>query len=603
MSRASGRFGPERGPFARVTQMMLGIGVMPAPLSDRRLASVYASFERQLAKEPRTTIGKDQALVLLAELADRAGKTSTDLLKELRTPGLSLQQQAALVKKGLTTDERSDLKALLTDGSVPLAPAARELFEAVLGGAPIAHDATLDAVVTAGTGVRGTTKPNATIEAVNLSAAAGSGHDVFVLGQADDQGRFSAKLSGPQRPKEGDFVRLRARFDDGSTSDWVTVQADGRDARPAGLLVNRVELSVAASGKVSVTSRDEERHLSEPGATLSFTNLRTKSVETVKLDENGQLPKGFSLAGKAGDRFSISVTDGVHDKAMKQVAGYVTVAGGSRAGDLVPTPALHKDELNKDGTPKVTKKTFSGPLIRDGISMADVHQGSLADCYFPAAVAAVANARPELLQKLIRDNGDGTFTFTFTQRDWATGRTKKVPVTVDGDLYVKPEKGTPIYGRGGVDQRPETMELWFPLLEKAYAQWKGSYDVMGSGGVASDVFEELTGEAADYYDLNARTNPDSLWQRITSAIDDKRPIATGTHEEHGPVHYTNTGVFADHAYSIVGYQTEGSKRFVVLRNPWGDTEPRNNGPDDGVFKVDLEKFMHLFANVMTIAKE
>ena len=80
-----------------------------------------------------------------------------------------------------------------------------------------------------------------------------------MLGQADGDGRFSAKLAGPQRPKEGDFVRLRARFDDGSTSDWVTVQAEGRDARPAGLMVNRLELSTSSSGKVSVTSRDDER--------------------------------------------------------------------------------------------------------------------------------------------------------------------------------------------------------------------------------------------------------------------------------------------------------------------------------------------------------
>ncbi len=576
---------------------------MPAPLSDRRLATVYASLERKLEREPRTTIGKDQALELLAELGDRTGKSAKAMLTELRAPGLTVPQQAALVKTGLTSDERADLKALLTSGKVPLAPAARALFEAVLGGAPVARDATLSAEATAGSGVRGTTKPNATIEAVNVSAAAGSGHDVFVLGQADDLGRFSARLTGPQRPKEGDFVRLRARFDDGTTSDWLTVQAAGVDARPAALLVNRLELAPSSSGKVSVRTRDDEQHLSEPGATLAFKNVRTGDVERITLDDLGKLPKGFTLSGKAGDRFSIAVSDGATNKALKDVAGFITVAGGSRSGDLAPTPALHKDELNKDGTPKMTKKTFSGPLFRDGVGMADVHQGSLANCSFPAAVAAVAKVDPTLLQKIMKDNGDGTFTVTFTQRDWDTGRTKKVPVTVDADLWIKPDKGTPVYGRGGTDMQPETMELWFPLLEKAYAQWKGSYDTVGNGGVASDVFEELTGKASDYYDLNARTNPDTLWKRITSAVDDGRPIAVGTHEEKGPVHYTNTGVFGDHAYSLIGYQTEGTKRFVVLRNPWGDTEPKNNGPDDGVFKLPFDRFMDLFANVMTLAPD
>ncbi|MBL8922095.1 MAG: hypothetical protein JNJ54_24810 [Myxococcaceae bacterium] len=572
---------------------------MPA-ISDRRLASVYASFERKLQREGRGGLSRDQALEVLAELADRTGRTSKAMLQELRTAGLTVAQQAELVKKGVTAEERADLKALLAERQVPLSPAARELFEAVLGGALVTRDAALDAVVTPGTGVKGTTRPNATIEAVNVSAAAGSGHDVFVVGQADERGRFAARLSGPQRPKEGDFVRLRARFDDGTTSDWITVKADGRDARPAALIVNRLELSTAASGKVAVRTRDDEQHLSEPGATLAFTNVRTGAVEQVALDAQGRLPKDFSLAGKAGDRFAVAVTDGAHNRNLQQVAGYVTVAGGARSGGLAPTPGLHKDELNADGTPKMVKKTFSGPLFEGGVSMHDVQQGSLANCYFPAAVAAVAHARPELLQRLVKDNGDGTFTFTFTQRDWATGRTKQVPVTVDGDLWVKPEKGTPVYGRGGTDHRPESMELWFPLLEKAYAQWKGSYDVVGNGGVASDVFEELTGEASDYYDLHARTNPDTLWKRITSAVDDARPMAAGTHEPKD-VNYTNTGVFDDHAYSIIGYQTEGSKRYVVLRNPWGDSEPKNNGPDDGVFKLELERFMHLFANVMTLA--
>jgi hypothetical protein len=575
---------------------------MPVSLNDRRLASLYAALERRQGRDPSTVVGRDQALELLAEVADRPGRPAAAMLAELRTPGLSEAQQVELARKGLTAEERADLTAILSKGDLALAPAARQFLEAVLGGAKVARGASLDVMTTA-TGVRGTTRPGATIEAVNVSAAAGSGHDVFALGAADDSGRFAARLSGPQRPRPGDFVKLRARFDDGTTTDWVTVRADGRDERPAALVVNRLELSTTSSGRVAVTSRDDEAHLSEPGARLQFTNVRTGASEQVTLDGQGRLPKGFALAGKAGDRFSVAVTDGAHNRTFREVAGFVTVAGGARAGGLVPTPGLHKDELNADGTPKMKAVTYTGPLFRDGVSMHDVQQGSLANCYFPAAVAALAHLRPDVIQRIMRDNGDGTFTVTFTQRDWATGRTKQVPVTVDSDLWTRPDKGTAAYGRGGTDHTPASMELWYPLLEKAYAQWKGSYDVIGNGGVASDVFEELTGEAGDYYDLHARTNPDALWKRITTALDDQRPVAAGTHEEKGPVHYTNTGVFSDHAYSIIGSQTEGSKRFLLLRNPWGDSEPRNNGPDDGVFKLELGRFMELFANVMTTSPE
>ena len=37
------------------------------------------------------------------------------------------------------------------------------------------------------------------------------------------------------------------------------------------------------------------------------------------------------------------------------------------------------------------------------------------------------------------------------------------------------------------------MEMWFPILEKAYAAYKGSYNEIGSGGLSSDVFEHFVG--------------------------------------------------------------------------------------------------------------
>jgi hypothetical protein len=533
---------------------------------------------------------------VLAALADRAGKTPKATLAELRTAGRPEKEIVAIVRKGLTKDERAELKTLLSE--TRLSTQARALFEAVLGGVPT-RKAPLDVEVTS-RGLRGLTKPNATIEAVNLSASAGPNGDAFVVGKADGDGRFSARLEGTQRPKDGDSMRLRARFDDGTASDWIVVNAGGRDARPAELNVNRLELT-AADGRIEVHTRDANPTLAEPGSLVALTNLRTGKQLTLTLDDRGRLPDGASTPGKPGDRFSVAISDGVHNRSFKDVAGHLTVAGGDRPSNLVPTPALHSDEL-KPKKPTIPKATFSGPLFLNGASAADVHQGMLANCYFPAAIGALVTARPGLMQDLIKDNGDGTFTVTFFKRD-ALDRVRKVPVTVDSDLWVKPGKGTPLYGRGGTDLGQTTMELWYPLLEKAYAQWKGSYDTVGSGGSSSDVFEELTGELSEYWPIDGRSTQDAVWKRVVSAIDDQRPLAAGTHGEKGPVHYTNTGVLGDHAYSIVGYQQEGDKRFVVLRNPWGDSEPRRNGPNDGVFKLPLERFMQLFCDLMTLEKK
>jgi len=287
----------------------------------------------------------------------------------------------------------------------------------------------------------------------------------------------------------------------------------------------------------------------------------------------------------------------VNNTAFTTSVGNVTVPGGAPGTtDLIPDPALHADELDSSGKPKFSKVNFTGPLFIDGPKADDVQQGQIGDCYFPAAMAAIAKHNPDAITNLIKDNGDGTYTVTFKEKDWATGRFKDVPVKVDGDLYARSYGGA-LYGRSANSSDPKKMELWFPLVEKAYAQWKGSYDTIGNGGSSSDVFEDFTGNQGR--STNAAGNPDSVWRTITTAIDAKRPVAAGTHDDGGPVNYTNTGVHGDHAYSILGYEKVGTDRMVILRNPWGESEPAGNGANDGVFKLKLEDFQKLYDNVMT----
>jgi hypothetical protein len=81
--------------------------------------------------------------------------------------------------------------------------------------------------------------------------------------------------------------------------------------------------------------------------------------------------------------------------------------------------------------------------------------------------------------------------------------------------------------------------------------------------------------------------------------------------------YRGSNVVANHAYSILGYTILGDKQYLVLRNPWGVTEPigLNSYPGllerldpnlwhpaslldhGGLFAMETEAFKHCFAYV------
>jgi hypothetical protein len=178
------------------------------------------------------------------------------------------------------------------------------------------------------------------------------------------------------------------------------------------------------------------------------------------------------------------------------------------------------DPIRLDGTGPATRRA-DDQLYIDGISIDDVAQGNIGDCYLIASIASIAHTNPSAIQNSIRDNGDGTYTVRF----YDNGQARYI--TVDGDLY-RYATGNPIYARGA-----NPREIWMSIIEKAYAQMHGGYDKIGHGGRTANAIHALTG--SDVTTTRHNSNPSrrhhdmhSLYSDMANAIEEKRPVVAST---------------------------------------------------------------------------
>ena len=501
----------------------------------------------------------------------------------------------ALTDGGRVTDaEARDLRAVLGSG-LRLSKSAKTSFEAVAATLPKPFTLTgLDA-----SGFDGVAKPGAVIEAINLTTAPAGRiftDEAATIGRARADGTFLNAVLPDL--KEGDVVRMRARHRDGSASEWFNIRAKGlsaKDAREAVVALDRIALEPKRGGRIELTNLNTSRQISEPGAVLQFRNTRTGAKVRVTVNDVGSFDEGLVLKGRAGDDFAVAVSDGVHNtRFSEELPARVTVPGrGGNQVDLVSDPTPTREERNHDGSSKFSKQRFVGPLFRDGVSPHDVQQGWIEDCYFPAAMGALADVAPQVIKDMVNDHGDGTYTVKFRE-----GRAS-VEIKVDADLYVRPS-GAPLYGGSDETHRSaKSMELWHALVEKAWAAWYGSYHDIGQGGSPSEVFEAVLGKPG-VVELVRPSSRDRIWNELKAAVDSKRPSSLTTHGEERDSLYKNTGLYSDHAYSVLGYKETGGKQLITLRNPWGESEPSGNGKNDGVFDIDVNDAAKYFDGFHTV---
>ncbi|KAJ3914411.1 hypothetical protein F5877DRAFT_50565 [Lentinula edodes] len=241
---------------------------------------------------------------------------------------------------------------------------------------------------------------------------------------------------------------------------------------------------------------------------------------------------------------------------------------------------------------RVTQIFDKPKFFIDGASSSDIVQGGIGDCWFVSALATMATAEG-LVEKfcVARDEEVGVYGFIFFRdASWVT-------VIIDDFLYTSIPKYEELNsaekvlyhnskdtynstarkgGKGLYFARSGTPgETWVPLIEKAYAKLHGSYAAL-SGGDACEAIEDLTGGVSTFIPANDIFNIDRFWNEELLKANQDRLFGCSYQgldtSRSGDFDAKISGLIGNHAYSVLRAIEVKGKRFVVIRNPWGQSE-------------------------------
>ncbi|HKM63000.1 MAG TPA: C2 family cysteine protease [Acidisphaera sp.] len=199
------------------------------------------------------------------------------------------------------------------------------------------------------------------------------------------------------------------------------------------------------------------------------------------------------------------------------------------------------------------------------ISVDDLHQGNIGDCFLISSIGELALNDPSAISNMIHVNSNGTETVTLYEA--SNGRLPNLGTTQFKPVQVTVTNTFPSYSvnsGAGQDVVGNEKEIWPQVLEKAYATLNGGYGAIANGGYSVIALEELTGQPAT--SVSAASLSLSQLQAYVSAGD---LIVMGTFNRSN----LPDNLVGDHAHMFEGITMSGSTPMVRLGNPWGYDQP------------------------------
>lgn len=214
------------------------------------------------------------------------------------------------------------------------------------------------------------------------------------------------------------------------------------------------------------------------------------------------------------------------------------------------------------------------------ISIDDVHQGQLGDCFLLSSIGELAMQDPAAIQNMIHVNPGGTETVTLY-----LDRSGAVPLPNDTNLRAVTVTVSNVFPSYAVNNGATQdvvggkKEIWAQVLEKAFATVEGGYGAIANGGNPAEAMEQLTGKAATTY--RPANVSASLLNNLASA---------GNLITFDTANQANLpdNLIGNHAYMFQKVVGSGNGASVQLANPWGMDQP-------GL--VSIAQFSRAFAEI------
>ncbi len=229
----------------------------------------------------------------------------------------------------------------------------------------------------------------------------------------------------------------------------------------------------------------------------------------------------------------------------------------------------------------------------DSIKPYFVNQHGVGDCYWEASVAAIAAVKPQLIERMLQDNEDGSYTVSF---DGKAPKQIIVPRlnTAEKLLYAGVSSGG----------------IWPGVLQKAWGMYRNSelgvarrdavtfQDVTESGDGNEALTALINNKVTHLEFCDPQVTTSVLEESLNKVVDKKVAMVVSTESSSKT---GMDGVVGRHVYAVVGYNK--GERKIRLMDTNGVIEPESkfgrplDGRRDGQFEISVEQLQKYFRDL------